>query len=63
MGTVIIGGGPRPGANIYSVSAVAEDGSSSSVIGFEIRDGDEILVRCRKLSHAIALLPLIRSGE
>lgn len=63
MGTVIIGGGPHPTSNIYAVSAVSDDGSVSEPIGFEIRDGDEVLARFKKLSHAVAMLPLIRSGE
>lgn len=60
---VIIGGGPRPTSNIYLVSAVSDDGTTSAIVGYEIRDGAEILANCAKLSHAQALLPLIRSGE
>lgn len=59
MSTVVIGGGgPRPQARIVSV--YEEDGTLSSV---EVRDGEEVLLRCAKLSHARALLPLIQSGD
>jgi hypothetical protein len=65
MGTVIIGGGPRPRptSNIYAISSVSDDGSSIASLCYEIRDGDEVIARCNMLSHAVALLPLIRSGE
>ena len=62
MGTVIIGGGPRPTAQIYAVTPISNDGVLEPCF-YEIRDGSEILVRCEKRSHADALLPLIRSGE
>ena len=63
MGTVIIGGGPHPTANIYSVSAIDDSGEIASHLCYEIRDGDEVLARFAKFSHAKAMLPLIRSGE
>lgn len=63
MGTVIIGGGPRPTSNIYAVAPVSDSGDVVAAAAYEIRDGDEVLARCNKLSHAVALLPLIRSGE
>lgn len=61
---IIIGGGPRPTANIYAVSMVSNDPSKiEPVAEYQIRDGDEVLLRVAKLSHAQALLPLIRSGD
>ena len=62
MGTVVIGAGPHPTAQVYSVTPISDDG----VLGtssYEIREGAEVLARFAKLSHAQALLPLIRSGE
>ena len=65
MGTVIIGGGPRPGATIYAVSRIDQPNVGSTIPSqtWEIRDGEEVLAKFYKLSHAEAILPLIRSGE
>lgn len=60
---IVIGGGPRPTSNIYAISPISDNGEERGTETYEIRDGDEVLMRCRKLSHAVALLPLIRSGE
>lgn len=64
MSTVIIGGGgPRPQARIVAVRELGENGQLADETSFEVRDGDSVLLRCTKLSHAKALLPLIQSGE
>ena len=53
--TIIIIGGPRPNAQIFS--------STTTPTTYLIVDNNEVLVVCEKLSHANALLPLIQSGE
>lgn len=58
---IIIGGGPRPGAAIYSVTLVSADAAAPAV--YEIRDGSEVLFQCEKLSYLQALLPLVQSGD
>lgn len=66
---VVIGGGPRPNAQIYAVSPVTLQSAliGNHVVGdpeaYEIREANDVLVHCQKLSHAVALLPLIQSGE
>lgn len=60
---IIIGGGPRPNATIYSVSRVSADPTKDEPNIYEIRDGNEVLFQCRKLSYLQVLLPLVQSGD
>ena len=61
MGTVIIGGGPRPGAAIYNVQSADQVGTPHSE--FWIEDNGEVLAKCKFMAHALILLQKIRSGE
>lgn len=63
MSVIVIGGGPHPQARIVQIRELpAQQGAEYSESAYEIRDGDVILAKCPKLSHAQALLPLIQSG-
>lgn len=57
---VVIGGGPRPNASLYTLSPVAD---SSAKTQYAIMDGNECLGVFEKQSYAEALLPLIQRGE
>lgn len=63
MSIIVIGGGPHPQARIVGVTDIGQLNTTLENWTYEIRDGDEILVKCAKLSHAQALLPLIQLGE
>lgn len=58
---IIIGAGPHPNARTVTVTVTEDDGTSNT--SYEVRDGDEVLGKCPRMSFARALLPLIQSGQ
>lgn len=58
---IIIGGGPRPNATLYTLSPV--NTASPSPTQYAIMDGNECLGVFEKQSYAEAILPLIQRGE
>lgn len=60
---VVIGGGPRPNATLYTLSPVASSGEAAAPTQYAIMDGNECLGVFEKQSYAEALLPLIQRGE
>ena len=65
MSVIIIGGGPRPNASIYTLSPVPTSAGDDAPCEnkYAIMDGTECLLVCNRKSYAEALLPLIQKGE
>ena len=60
---IVIGGGPRPNASLYTLSPIPSSANTMAVTQYAIMDGSEILGVFEKQSYAEALLPLIQKGE
>lgn len=58
---IIIGAGPHPQARIVTVTVTEEDGTNT--ITHEVWEGSECLGKFPRRSYAIAMLPLIQSGQ